>query len=316
MMEWVEFTAKTVSDAVTEASIKFEVTSDMLEYEVIEAEKSGFLGLFSKPAKIRARRKASEPVKTEAPKKEEVKKAPVRKETKPIYENKPAKKENKVVEAEKTVVKEEKKAEEPAVKKPVSASEIEEAAKKFLVDVFAAMDIKAEISAHFNEAENVLEVNMEGEDMGVLIGKRGQTLDSLQYLVSLVINKESNSYLKVKLDTENYRERRKETLENLAKNISYKVKRTKRSVSLEPMNPYERRIIHSALQGDKFVETHSEGEEPYRRVVVTLKKNYREYNNRGNGRNYNRNHNHNRRNYDKRNNASAEVQAVETKTEE
>ena len=316
MMEWVEFTAKTVSDAVTEASIKFEVTSDMLEYEVIEAEKSGFLGLFSKPAKIRARRKAAEEVKTETVKKAEPKKAPIKKEVKPAFENKTVKKEAKPVEAEKAVVKEEKKAEE-IVKKPVNAAEIEEAAKKFLVDVFAAMDIKAELNAHYNDEEGVLEVTMEGEDMGILIGKRGQTLDSLQYLVSLVINKESNSYLKVKLDTENYRERRKETLENLAKNISYKVKRTKRSVSLEPMNPYERRIIHSALQGDKFVETHSEGEEPYRRVVVTLKKNYREYNNnRGNGRGYNRNHNHNRRNYDRRNNASAEVQAVETKTEE
>jgi len=192
---------------------------------------------------------------------------------------------------------------------------VEEAAKKFLVDVFHAMNIEANISAHYNNEEGLLEVNVEGEDMGILIGKRGQTLDSLQYLVSLVVNKESNSYLKVKLDTENYRERRKETLENLAKNISYKVKRTKRPVSLEPMNPYERRIIHSALQGDKFVETHSEGEEPYRRVVVTLKKGYRDYNNKGNGRGYNRNHN-NRKNYEKRNNASTEVKEVETKTEE
>ena len=108
--------------------------------------------------------------------------------------------------------------------------------------------------------------------MGVLIGKRGQTLDSLQYLVSLVVNKESEDYIRVKVDTEDYRKRRKETLENLAKNIAYKVKRTKRYFSLEPMNPYERRIIHSALQNDKYVTTHSEGEEPFRRVVVTLKK--------------------------------------------
>ena len=108
--------------------------------------------------------------------------------------------------------------------------------------------------------------------MGILIGKRGQTLDSLQYIISLVVNKESDSYIRVKVDTENYRERRKETLESLAKNIAYKVKRTRRSVALEPMNPYERRIIHSALQNDRYVETHSEGEEPYRKVVVTLKR--------------------------------------------
>ena len=123
-----------------------------------------------------------------------------------------------------------------------------------------------------NEEEKELEVNLSGEEMGILIGKRGQTLDSLQYLVSLVVNKESEDYLRVKLDTENYRERRKETLETLAKNIAYKVKRTRRSVSLEPMNPFERRVIHSTLQNDKFVTTHSEGEEPYRHVVVTLKK--------------------------------------------
>ena len=111
-----------------------------------------------------------------------------------------------------------------------------------------------------------------GEDMGILIGKRGQTLDSLQYLANLAVNKNSEEYIKVKIDTEDYRKRRKETLENLAKNIAYKVKRTKRPVSLEPMNPFERRVIHSALQNDKFVTTHSEGEEPYRHVVVTLKR--------------------------------------------
>ena len=117
-----------------------------------------------------------------------------------------------------------------------------------------------------------MEINLTGEEMGILIGKRGQTLDSLQYLVSLVVNKESEGYLRVKLDTENYRERRKETLETLAKNIAYKVKRTRRSVSLEPMNPYERRIIHSALQSDKYVYTRSEGEEPFRHVVIALKR--------------------------------------------
>lgn len=313
MMEWVEFTAKTVSDAVTEASIKFEVTSDMLEYEVIEVEKSGFLGLFSKPAKIKARKKAEEVKKAEPVVKKEEKKVPVKKEVKAASETKVVVESKKVQPeaAEEKPVKE-------VVKKEVNVAEVEAAAKKFLVDVFHTMDIEANILAHYNNEEGLLEVNIEGDDMGVLIGKRGQTLDSLQYLVSLVVNKESNSYLKVKLDTENYRERRKETLENLAKNISYKVKRTKRPVSLEPMNPYERRIIHSALQGDKFVETHSEGEEPYRRVVVTLKKGYREYNNRSNGKNYNRNggrRNYDKRNYDKKNAAPVEAQAAETSVE-
>ena len=127
---------------------------------------------------------------------------------------------------------------------------------------------------------SVLNVNILGEEMGLLIGKRGQTLDSLQYLASLVLNKNSEEYIKVKLDTENYRERRKETLENLAKNISFKVKKSRRSVALEPMNPYERRIIHSALQNDKFVETHSEGEEPYRKVIISLKKGVYQSNNK------------------------------------
>ena len=149
---------------------------------------------------------------------------------------------------------------------------VEDKARAFLDDVFAAMQMTVLVEVSFNEEEKVMDIELKGDDMGVLIGKRGQTLDSLQYLVSLVVNRDSDDYIRVKVDTENYRKRRKETLENLAKNIAYKVKRTKRSVSLEPMNPYERRIIHSALQNDKFVTTHSEGEEPFRHVVVTLKK--------------------------------------------
>ena len=134
------------------------------------------------------------------------------------------------------------------------------------------MDLVVKMDIKIDEENGVVNIDLLGDDMGVLIGKRGQTLDSLQYLVSLVINKNSEKYLRVKLDTENYRERRKATLENLAKNIAYKVKRTKKAVALEPMNPYERRIIHSALQGDKFVTTKSEGEEPFRHVVVVIKK--------------------------------------------
>ena len=149
---------------------------------------------------------------------------------------------------------------------------VEDEAKKFLNEVFAAMNMAVVIDVKYDENQNNLDIDLSGDEMGVLIGKRGQTLDSLQYLVSLVVNKGTNEYIRVKLDTENYRKRRKDTLENLAKNIAFKVKRTKRSVSLEPMNPYERRIIHSALQNDRYVTTHSEGEEPFRRVIVTLKK--------------------------------------------
>ncbi len=211
-MEQIEVSAKTVNEAITEACQRLSVTSDRLEYEVVEEGSSGFLGIGSKPAVIRAK------------------------------------------------VKEEEKVSE------------EDVAKKFLDDVFAAMKMEVSVSAKYDEAEKELEVNLTGDDMGILIGKRGQTLDSLQYLVSLVVNKGQEEYVRVKLDTENYRQRRKATLENLAKNVAYKVKRTKRPVSLEPMNPYERRIIHSALQDDKYVTTYSEGEEPFRKVVVALKK--------------------------------------------
>ena len=216
-MEFQLFTGKNVEDALTKASVELGVTSDRVEYEVIEKGSAGFIGIGSKPAKINARVKEEEViVVSEAP------------------------------------------------------ADIEAVIVEFLSKVFDAMNLTVKINV--NITEESVDVDLVGDDMGVLIGKRGQTLDSLQYLVSLVVNKKSDKYLRVKLDTENYRERRKETLENLAKNISYKVKRTKRAVSLEPMNPYERRIIHSALQNDRYVTTHSEGEEPFRRVVVTLKK--------------------------------------------
>ena len=207
-MEYIEFSAKTVNDAITEACQKFVVTSDKLEYEIVEEGSAGFLGIGSKPAVIKARIKCS----------------------------------------------------------------VADKASDFLKEVFEAMKMTVVVDAKYDEENNSLTIDLNGDEMGVLIGKRGQTLDSLQYLVSLVVNKDAEDYIRVKVDTEDYRRRRKETLENLAKNIAYKVKRTKRPVSLEPMNPYERRIIHSALQNDKYVTTHSEGEEPFRRVVVTLKK--------------------------------------------
>lgn len=212
-MDFKQFSAKTVNDAITEACKDFVVTSDKLEYEVVEEGSSGFLGIGSKPAVIKAR-----------------------------------------------------------VKEEEKEASVEDVAKNFLKEVFEAMNMTVLVDIKYDETENTMDIDLSGEEMGILIGKRGQTLDSLQYLVSLVVNKEKEDYIRVKVDTENYRQRRKETLENLAKNISYKVKRTKRPVSLEPMNPYERRIIHSALQNDRYVKTHSEGEEPFRRVVVSIKR--------------------------------------------
>lgn len=160
----------------------------------------------------------------------------------------------------------------PAVIRAKRKERVEDRAIHFLNQVFDSMNMEVSITAVYNAEEKEMNINMEGTDMGILIGKRGQTLDSLQYLVSLVVNKKKDDYIRVKLDTENYRERRKETLETLAKNIAYKVKRTKRAVSLEPMNPYERRIIHAALQNDKYVVTRSDGEEPFRHVIISLKK--------------------------------------------
>ena len=243
-MEYKEFSAKTVDDAITAACQDFFVTSDKLDYEVLEEGSSGFLGIGAKPAVIKAR------VKEEKEIVKETVKEPV----------------NEVLKEEKTFAK------ETAKVSNVDAKEVEEAAKKFLGEVFDAMEMEVIVDAKYNDADKTLDIDMRGEEIGILIGKRGQTLDSLQYLVSLVVNRGQADYIRVKLDTENYRQRRKETLENLAKNIAYKVKRTKRPVSLEPMNPYERRIIHSALQNDRYVTTHSEGEEPFRRVVVSLKK--------------------------------------------
>jgi len=207
-MEFKEFSAKTVDDAITEACKEFGVTSEKLEYEVVCEGSTGFLGIGSKDAVIKAKVKSS------------------------LVDN----------------------------------------AKAFLSEVFAAMNMVVVVNVDYNADTKEMNIDLSGDDMGVLIGKRGQTLDSIQYLTSLVLNKGEEEYVRVKVDTENYRKRRQDTLENLAKNIAFKVKRTKRSVSLEPMNPYERRIIHSALQNDKFVTTHSEGEEPFRHVVVTMKK--------------------------------------------
>jgi spoIIIJ-associated protein len=257
-MEFKEFTAKNVDDAITEACESFLVTSDRLEYEVVSSGSAGFLGINAKPAVIRARVKEEKPEVVE-PVKEE--KAP---EVKAVKETKaPEKKSEKAPKSEKVVAEK---------SSNVNGDELVSKADAFLKEVFGAMKMDVTINAKYNSNDNILDVELSGDEMGVLIGKRGQTLDSLQYLISLVVNRDSSDYIHVKVDTENYRERRKATLENLAKNISFKVRKSRQSVALEPMNPYERRIIHSALQNDRYVTTHSEGDEPFRRVVVTLKK--------------------------------------------
>lgn len=276
MEEYIRVSAKTVDDAITEALIQLETTSDNIEYEVLETGSSGFFGIGSKPAVIRARRKKSEDELFAELKLQEEKKAEVRRqEAKKPEQKKP---EVKKSEPRRQEVKREEKKEEPKKaearkaepKVPINEEEAIARAKKFLDNVFKSMDMNVQINAVF-EDDNMI-VDLSGDDMGILIGKRGQTLDSLQYLTSLVVNKGKSAYVRVKVDTENYRNRRKETLENLARNIAGKVKRTRKPVFLEPMNPYERRIIHSALQNDPYVSTHSEGEEPYRKVVITLKK--------------------------------------------
>ena len=313
MGEYMQFSAKTKNEAITKACIELGVSSDQLDIQVVSEGSSGFFGIGSKPAIIKACKKEEsseekeiekiiDSVKIDALKEETAKevqkpavksvsKAPeTKKETsaekakeerqpKPVREKQFKEK----VSREKPV-REQK--ERPAKEKPVRAAkaieiitdpeeikDIEERALVFLKDVFASMDLgEVTITSKYNTTDGCLEVDFEGEDMGILIGKRGQTLDSLQYLTSLVVNKGKSDYIRVKLDTEDYRRRRKETLENLARGIAYKVKKTRKPVVLEPMNPYERRIIHSALQGNKFVETVSEGEEPYRHIVVKLKR--------------------------------------------
>lgn len=305
-MDYITVTAKNLDDAITEALVQLEVTSDRLDYEIIEKGSDGFLGFGRKQAVIKARRKEEPVVEVKAEKKEEkpvkVEKAAKVEKTEHAEKKEPVKTETKnEFKKEHKKEKDFKKAPKKEVREETELAKVEpatiEACEKFVEDVLNAMNMEEVKVTSTVDEEGALSITMEGKNMGILIGKRGQTLDSLQYIISLVVNKESDSYIRIKVDTENYRERRKATLENLAKNLAYKVKRTRRPVSLEPMNPYERRVIHSVLQNDRYVETHSEGEEPYRKVVITLKKDYRErsprsgYNREGR---YNRENNYNR----------------------
>ena len=274
-MNEITVSAKTVNDAITEASIQLGVTSDQMEYDVIEKGSAGFFGIGSKQAVIRARLKKVEEPKEEVPvekkpeeKKFENKKNSEKKEFKKEHKEHKEHKEGKKQPQKKEVVSEVSE-EKKEVEIAIVTEETMKICEEFLIDVLKAMGMEGVEILSKVDSDGALSIEMKGDNMGILIGKRGQTLDSLQYLTNRVANKSQDGYVRVKLDTEDYRRRRKQTLENLAKNIAYKVKRTRKPVSLEPMNPYERRIIHSALQGDDRVSTHSEGEEPYRRVVVT-----------------------------------------------
>ncbi len=263
-MNKIRVSAKTVNDAITEASVELGLPSTEIEYEVIEEGSKGFLGIGSKQAVIEVWKKVEKEEKKEKKAEKKAEKKEQKKEAK-VEKKVEAKVEKETVKEEKAVEKVEKKEE-----KLVKVEEVTiQACEKFLKDVMNGFKMDVEITTSIDE-DGALCMDLAGDDMGILIGKRGQTLDSLQYLTNRVANKMQDGYVRVKLDTENYRARRKETLENLAKNLAHKVKRTKKAVSLEPMNPYERRIIHSVLQADKYVSTHSEGEEPYRRVVITL----------------------------------------------
>ena len=264
MANVIEITGKSVEDAFMNAIVELETTSDNIGYDVIDKGSNGILGFGSRPAKIKAWVKSE----VEAEKKAEEEKAA---EVKSPEAAAPAANSDK---ADVTSDNSDEVLSEPH-KKMVVTCDVDKVIRDFLDNMFKAMDMDVNIDIKINEEEGCVNVELGGDEMGLLIGKRGQTLDSIQYLVSLVVNKENEKYMRVKVDTEDYRKRRKETLESLAKNIAYKVKRSKRPVSLEPMNPYERRIIHSALQNDKFVATRSEGEEPFRHVIVYLKNDYR-----------------------------------------
>ena len=280
-MNEITVSAKTLDDAITEASIQLGVASDQMEYDVIEKGSAGFLGIGSRQAVIRARIKKSvtEEIKAEEIKPEEIKKEfkkefnkEYKKDSKKDFKKEPKKefvKENKTETVSAVTAAAPVQEEKKELHVAVVTEETQTICEKFLQEVLQAMGMgEVNIVSSIDE-EGALAIEMNGENMGILIGKRGQTLDSLQYLTNRVANKSQDGYVRVKLDTEDYRKRRKQTLENLAKNIAYKVKRSRKPISLEPMNPYERRIIHSALQADDRVSTHSEGEEPYRRVVVT-----------------------------------------------
>ncbi|MGI5990184.1 MAG: RNA-binding cell elongation regulator Jag/EloR [Lachnospiraceae bacterium] len=309
-MKKIEVTGKTVEDAVTEACIQLGISSDRLAYEVLEQGSTGILGLFAKPAKISAWEKSDEELADDRRHQEAYKKvkeitarttaeaagepekkteeqssrpAPQQKKENNTKKTSPEKAaapksakvktavrtETEEKQTQKTSAAESASAPAKTEKRQLSHEEIEKRVTDFLGAIFQSIGLKETITFSY-ESDNTVVVDIEGDNTGIMIGKRGQTLDSLQYLTSLVVNKGREKYIRIKLDTENYRHRREETLKGLARNMAGKAKRTGHPVELEPMNPYERRIIHSALQNDRYVSTKSEGEEPYRHVVIFI----------------------------------------------
>ncbi|MEG1929520.1 MAG: RNA-binding cell elongation regulator Jag/EloR [Anaerovorax sp.] len=283
-MDFSEKWGKDVDEAVKLALMDLKLTKDEVDIIVLEEPTKGFFGLGSKLAKVRVEKK-EQPKTVEKPKVEKIEKAEVIKKTEMAA--KPIKKSVEKVEIEKPKqkfdTKESVKSESKIDKredtkdskfvlreKPVDLVPVTEGvAIEFLKELTEKMGLKLEITAAQNE--NHLYIDIDGKDSGTIIGKRGQTLDSVQYLTSLVVNKGKEKYIRVVVDAEHYREKREKTLEQLAERLADKVVKTKRSVRLEPMNPYERKVIHSTLQGNPKVTTKSEGEEPFRRVIIDIK---------------------------------------------
>lgn len=256
-MAFVEMTAKTVDEAVAKALKELNITAEEAVVEVLEEGKKGFLGMFSKDAKVRVAAKE-----VAAPVVEEIIVEEVKVEVETEVEE--------TVKEEAPAATEERAAREP--KKFVVNDEAVAKAREFLQKVFNAMKIEVVMEKFVNKNDGTVTFKLHGADMGILIGKHGQTLDSLQYLTNLVANKNSAERVRVIIDVEDYRDRRIETLNRLAYRLADKVKRSGERVALEPMNPHERKIIHMALQNDRRVTTLSEGDEPYRHVVIELKK--------------------------------------------
>ncbi|MBR3918596.1 MAG: protein jag [Clostridia bacterium] len=256
-MAFVEMTAKTVDEAVAKALKELNITAEEAVVEVLEEGKKGFLGMFSKDAKVRVTAKE-----VAAPVVEEITEEEVKVEVETEVEE--------TVKEEAPAATEERAAREP--KKFVVNDEAVAKAREFLQKVFNAMKIEVVMEKFVNKNDGTVTFKLHGADMGILIGKHGQTLDSLQYLTNLVANKNSAERVRVIIDVEDYRDRRIETLNRLAYRLADKVKRSGERVALEPMNPHERKIIHMALQNDRRVTTLSEGDEPYRHVVIELKK--------------------------------------------
>ena len=256
-MEFIDVSAKTIEDAIAKGVAQLAAEGqELVETKVLEQPSNGFLGIGRKPAVVRL-------FFTAVAKAEEQSVAVA---SEPVATSETEVQDTAVAASEGTV-------EEKPSKKELSKEdqqEIAEKGKQFLDDMFTQMGLTVVIEKMMTKDKITFQVH--GEDLGILIGKHGQTLDAIQYLTNLVAHKDVSGHCHIVVDVENYRSRREETLVNLAKRLASKVKRNRQKVSLEPMNAFERKIIHTALQGDKNVVTNSEGDEPFRHVVITYKK--------------------------------------------